>query len=193
MLPGNQSGNDWAFPGAEGTLRGGPNIARRGIFGPGRPPRPSAGAAFQGYRGGAIQRGTRRSATALPSAPADGPSVIITSSRSSVLGNAPERSGERESERRCDVGPNPPGRSGVLAVAPLPCTDHDLHERRPRRSRLTGHVENRTIRWGCRRCRLGLLHSWIHLSGDQVSPFRIKIRSLTAFLLPANSLARRSE
>ena len=113
-----------------------------------------------------------------------------TSSRSSVLGNAPERSGERESERRCDVGPNRPGRSGV---APLPCTDHDLHERRPRRSRLTGHVENRTIRWGCRRCRLGLLHSWIHLSGDQVSPFRIKIRSLTAFLLPANSLARRSE
>jgi len=120
MVSGNLSGNDKAFSGAEGTLSVAPNIARRGIFGPGRPPRPSAGAAFQGYRGGAIQRGTRRSATALPSAPADGPSVIITSSRSSVLGNAPERSGERESERRCDVGPNRPGRSGVLALPLFP-------------------------------------------------------------------------
>jgi len=120
MLPGNQSGNDWAFPGAEGTLRGGPNIARRGIFGPGRPPRPSAGAAFQGYRGGTIQRGTRRNATALPSAPADGPSVIITSSRSSVLGNAPERSGERESEAGATLAPIPQGGVGsVLAVGGL--------------------------------------------------------------------------
>ena len=121
MLPGNQSGNDWAFPGAEGTLRGGPNIARRGIFGPGRPPRPSAGAAFQGYRGGAIQRGTRRSATALPSAPADGPSVIITSSRSSVLGNAPERSGERESEAGATLAPIPQGGVGSWPLAGCTC------------------------------------------------------------------------